>query len=64
MGSGSDERYNMSAIVANSYEIGKSYVRHNEGNLSNAYGLRQTLHRCFIQLPSFWMGLLEFSGGR
>ncbi|KAE8366167.1 Alpha/Beta hydrolase protein [Aspergillus caelatus] len=26
MGSGSDERYNMSAIVANSYEIGKPFI--------------------------------------
>jgi hypothetical protein len=34
MGSGSDERYNMSAIVANSYEIGKPYVQAQERNLS------------------------------
>lgn len=34
MGSGSDERYNMSAIVANSYEIGRPYVQAPEGTLS------------------------------
>ena len=56
MGSGSDERYNMSAIVENSYKIGRSFWLSCRIDTDPC---RQTVHRRDLELSPLRVGLLE-----